>query len=346
MNKSIDSIKTMRAAILKEYTEFSIEEVPVPQITEKDDVIIRVLVCSICGTDVALSSAPSPRRGDLRGHILGHEIVGEVEAIGCNVKSLKIGDRVVVNPNSYCGTCSSCRSGFRNHCENMELMGITVPGGFAEYVKTKEFLTFSISKEIPLNHAVFAEPLACVMNGFSRLDITPGNTCVIFGCGPIGLLFAQLARSSGARVACIEPKEGRQAIAHQLGFDVYSPNLNVKEKIKEKWGCLADFCIDAAGGQLSAALDYAEYRGKILCFAPSGTQKPVDLSPIQAKEVNIIGSYIVYDSIPSAIAVLENRILDLEPMITHVLELEDLRKGIDYMKSGEGMEIIININKK
>ena len=346
MNENIVSKKTMRASILKEYTEFSIEEVPIPQITEEDDVIIRVMVCSICGTDVALSRAPSPRRGDLRGRILGHEIVGEIEAVGNGVKSLKVGDRVVVNPNSYCGTCHSCRSGFRNHCENMELMGITVPGGFAEYVKTKEFLTFSISREIPLNQAAFAEPLACVMNGFSRLDITPGDTCVVFGCGPIGLLFAQLARNNGARVACIEPKEKRQEIARQLGFEVYSPGADVKKELSAKWGCLANYCIDAAGGQISVALDYAEYRGRILCFAPSGTQNPVDLSPIQAKEVSIKGSYIIYDTMPRAIAVLESGILNLDPMITHVLELEDLKKGIDYMKSGEGMEVIININRK
>ena len=104
----------------------------------------------------------------------------------------------------------------------MKLMGLTVDGGFAEYVKTKEFLAFPISDKVPLNHAAFAEPLSCAMNGFSRLNITPGDTCVVFGCGPIGLLFAQLARASGARVACVEIKENRmQRRGHTLrGFGI------------------------------------------------------------------------------------------------------------------------------
>lgn len=334
---------TMRAAIMKDANKYEVEMVPTPKIEKADEVLIKVLVCSICGTDANMTRNPdSPSYGNMRGRILGHEIVGEVVEIGSEVTNLQIGDRVVVNPNSYCGKCKNCRNGYRNHCENMELMGITVPGGFAEYVKTKEFLTFPISKEVPLHHAAFAEPLSCAMNGFSRLDIVPGDTCVVFGCGPIGLMFAQLARRSGARVACIEPTPGRQAIAKKLGFDVYTPGAEVKDILVKKWGRRANFCIDAAGQQLGVALDWLEYRGTVLCFA--GTRSVENnLRFIQNKEANIKGSFIIYDSMPRAIAVLENGYLDLDPMVTHSLPLEDIAKGVDLMKSGEGMEIIIQI---
>ena len=149
--------KFMRAAIFKDWNHFEVEEVSRPQIVKEDEIIIKVLVCSICGTDVNLSSNPSGY-GDMRGRIMGHEFVGEVVETGSAVAKIKIGDRVVVNPNSYCCTCDACRAGYRNHCNNMELMGITVDGGFAEYVKTREFLAFPISRNVPLNHAAFAEP--------------------------------------------------------------------------------------------------------------------------------------------------------------------------------------------
>ena len=223
--------ETMRAAILKDVGHFEVEQVPMPQITAPDEVLIQVQVCSICGTDVAVSDLMAYGDKDLHGEILGHELVGRIVEIGADVTGLHVGQRVVVNPNSYCCKCPSCRAGYRNHCENMKLMGLTVDGGFAEYVKTKEFLAFPISEDVPLNHAAFAEPLSCAMNGFSRLNITPGDTCVVFGCGPIGLLFAQLARASGARVACVEIKENRMAIARKLGLDVYAAGPDVKEKL-------------------------------------------------------------------------------------------------------------------
>lgn len=333
---------TMRAAILKDIKKYEVEMVPTPKIEQDDDVLIKVLVCSICGTDVGFTLNPDGGYGDMRGRILGHEIVGEIVETGSAVTDLKIGDRVVVNPNSYCCKCNNCRNGYRNHCSNMELMGITTPGGFAEYVKTKEFLAFPISKDVPLHHAAFAEPLACAMNGFSRLDITPGDTCVVFGCGPIGLMFAQLARRNGARVACVEPTPGRQAIAKKLGFDVYAPGPETKEILMKKWGRRANYCIDAAGRQLGVALDWLEFRGTVLCFAVTRTVEE-DLRFIQGKEANIKGSFIINDSMPRAITVLENGYLDLEPMVTHFLGLEDIAKGVDLMKSGEGMEIIIQI---
>lgn len=337
---------TMRAAILKDANRYEVETVSTPKIEGADEVLVKVLACSICGTDANFTRNPdSPSYGNMRGRILGHEIVGEIVETGIGVKELQVGDRVVVNPNSYCCKCRSCRSGYRNHCENMEMMGITVPGGFAEYVKTKEFMAFPISKEVPLHHAVFAEPLACAMNGFSRLDITPGDTCVVFGCGPIGLMFAQLARRNGARVACIEPTAGRQAIARQLGFDVYAPGREVKELLVEKWGRRANYCIDAAGQQLGVALDWLEYRGTVLCFAGTRTVEN-DLGHIRSKEANIKGSFVIYDSMPKAITVLENGYLDLDPMVTHYLGLEDIAKGVDLMKSGEGMEIVIEIAKE
>ncbi len=338
---------TMKASIFKDINHFEVEEVAKPKITNPDDVLIKVLVCSICGTDVNMAKSLTGGYGDNMGKIFGHELVGEVEAVGSDVKGVKPGDRVVVNPNSYCCTCDNCRNGYRNHCSNMELMGLTHPGAFAEYVKARELQVFKISDKVPVDRAAFAEPLACAMNGFSRLDITPGDTCVVIGCGPIGLLFAQLARLNGARVCCIELNKARQEFAKKLGFIVLDPdtNENITAKLREMWGRRANYVIDAAGRQLCTAIGIAEFCGTILCFASPRQVDEANLAPIQGKELTIKGSFIINDSMERAITVLENDLLELDPIITHKLPLEELDRGLELLRTGEGMEVIIEIAK-
>lgn len=338
---------TMKASVFKDINHFEVEEIAKPQIVNPDDVLIKVLVCSICGTDVNMAKALTGGYGDNMGKIFGHELVGEVAEVGSAVKGVKPGDRVVVNPNSYCCTCDNCRNGYRNHCSNMELMGLSHPGAFAEYVKARELQVFKISDKVPVEKAAFAEPLSCAMNGFSRLDITPGDTCVVIGCGPIGLLFAQLARLNGARVCCIELNKARQEIAKKLGFTVLDPdtNENITAKLKEMWGRRANYVIDAAGRQLTTAIAIAEFCGKILCFASPRQVDEANLAPIQGKELTIMGSFIINDSMARAITVLESGVLELDPIITHKLPLEELDRGLELMRTGEGMEIIIEIAK-
>lgn len=336
---------TMKASIFRDINHFEVHNVEKPQVVNPDDVLIRVLVCSICGTDVNMAGRLESSYGNHINKIFGHELVGEVSEVGSAVKDLKVGDRVVVNPNSYCCTCENCRNGYRNHCSNMELMGLSHPGAFAEYVKARELQVFKISGTVPVEKAAFAEPLSCAMNGFSRLDITPGDTCVVIGCGPIGLLFAQLARLNGARVCCIEINKNRQAVARKLGFTVLDPdtNENITQKLREMWGRRANYVIDAAGRQLCVAIGIAEFCGKILCFASPKQVDEANLAPIQGKELTIMGSFIINDSMKRAVTLLENNLLDLEPIITHTLPLEELDRGLELMRSGEGMEIIIKI---
>ena len=117
---------TIQAMIFKNFNDFQMERVPKPKLTQPDELLVKVLACSICGTDVNLAGTPSSY-GSMNGRILGHEIVGEVVQTGSNVTRFSLGDRVVVNPNSYCGVCCACRQGYVNHCENMEL---TIYGSF------------------------------------------------------------------------------------------------------------------------------------------------------------------------------------------------------------------------
>lgn len=337
-------MKNMKAAILTDVQKFEIKQVPMPKIEETDDILVKVLACSICGTDVGFYKNPETKSyGSMIGRILGHEIVAEVVEVGSSVTQFKKGDRIVCNPNSFCDCCPTCKQGYRNHCENMQLMGITSPGGFAEYTKTKESLAYRISPETNVNHAAFAEPLSCALNGFSRLDITPGDTCAVIGCGPIGLLFAQMARANGARVVCLEINENRLKKAQELGFDTILPENDEKTValLREKWGRRANYVIDAAGGQLPTAVQIAEFCGKVLCFASPRQVENANLGPIQGKELTILGSFIIKDSMARAITAIENGYLNLDPIITHVCPIEKINECMHLLMEGKGMEIIL-----
>jgi len=333
----------MKAMVYQGQGHFSLENVPEPKMRRKDDIIVRNLVCSICGTDVHMA-APDYAK-DMRGRIFGHEIVGEVVEKGPDVCGLENGDRVVVNPNYYCGNCEMCRTGLQNHCTEMELMGISHPGGFSEYVCCNSRMVFPIKRELPLKYAVFAEPLACVCNGFGKLKTKVNGCALQIGCGPIGLLFAQLARSAGEKVLCLEPSDFRRATAERIGYKTLSPfEENVGDKINAFFGKRPEIIIDAAGGQLGKAVEYAGFRTQILCFAsPRKVKAETNLAGIQSKELVIRGSFIIDHTMPQAIGLLENNLLQLDPLITHVLPLEQLELGMEYMRSGKGMEIILTI---
>ena len=181
------------------------------------------------------------------------------------------------------------------------------------------------------------------MNGYSKIRIPLLSKVVVIGCGPIGLQFAMLARADGATVVCIEPNEMRRKLAKKLGFPTCNPfEADSVAFVKDQFGRLADFVIDAAGSQLPAAMDMADFNGTILVFGVGKAEPTINATKIQNKELTIMGSFIAYNSFPKAIDVLKKGILDLEPLITHVLPLEEVHKGIDLMRTGEGMEGIID----
>ena len=336
--------KTMKAAIYRGIGILNIEEVPVPDLSNSKEVMIKITECSICGTDVHMMKVP-PTFEAKPNTILGHELVGKVVEVGADVTTIKVGDRVVVNPNENCEVCRYCKTGRFNHCLNNKSMGIDTDGGFAEYVKTSEKQVHVVPDCISDDHAVFAEPLACAMNGYSRIKIGLLSKVVVFGCGPIGLIFAMLARKDGAQVIVVEPNPHRIKIAKELGFDVCNPfEEKVADFVISKFGTLADYAIDAAGSQLPAAIDACDCCGTILIFGVNNKiEPPIIPGKIQNKELTIMGSFIAKNTFPAALEVLKSGILDLDPLITHILPLEEVRHGMDLMTSGEGMEIIIKM---
>ena len=160
--------KIMQAAVFCGNGIVQVKEKQVPSITRPDEVLVKVHACGICGSDLHVLSVP-PGQYAKPDTVLGHEFVGTVEAAGAEVKTLKIGDKVVAEPNIRCGLCPECRRGNFNLCRNAVNTGQVRDGGWAEYCLMPEKQLYLVPKDMPDHLAALAEPLACVMNGMQKI---------------------------------------------------------------------------------------------------------------------------------------------------------------------------------
>jgi len=309
-------------------------------------VIVEVEMCSICGTDVHIMSVP-PGYIAKPGTILGHELVGKVAATGDGVKNLRVGDRVVTNPNDYCGVCAYCQRNLPNLCENIIPMGIGADGGFAEYVRASEKVAHKIADDLPAEIAAFAEPLACVVHASGRIPVNPSDSILIFGAGPIGLLFVQIMKARGARPIIVsEPVALRREYAVKCGADhVVDPtHEDLTAFVMKETRIGVDYAIDVVGSQVWEGVKAARKGGTVLLFGFNAKAKPsVEQHQITNREVSVLGTWLANDSFPKAVKILESGALNLRPLIMHTLPLDRTREAIEILRRGEGIEILIDL---
>jgi 2-desacetyl-2-hydroxyethyl bacteriochlorophyllide A dehydrogenase len=337
--------ETMLAAVFEGIGKLELKQVPVPEIKRSDQVKIEVESVGICGTDVHIVAVP-PGYIATPGTILGHEYVGRVVELGDAVKHLRIGDRVVVNPNDYCGTCIYCQMHLPNLCENVGAIGIHVHGGYCRYNVVSAKLAFKMDDSVPVDHGAFAEMLADVVNGTNKVRLQPGETATIIGAGPIGQLYAQMFRASGAgKVIVADISEYRLNYARKVGFDlVVDPSKqDLKAFVLAETGLGADVVVDATGSTLVPALEVARKGGKIVVFGVNTTsQAQFPQSQLTFKELQVFGSWLANATFPAAVKVLESRRLNLDGLISHVLPLTEITKGLDVLSKRQAMKIVIH----
>lgn len=334
----------MKAVVFKGEGKFSVKEVPAPKVVKADDVLLQVEAASICGTDVQILKTP-PGHPATPGAVLGHEYIGSVLEVGPDVAHVKAGDRVAVDPNLTCGLCAYCRIGLPNMCSNMTTLGIFIDGGFAPYNVAPAKALHPISKSMPIDVAIFCEPMSCVVNGGNKLALRPGESVLILGAGPIGLLYTALLKANGAgRIIVAEVSEFRAAKAREMGADVVvNPQKeNLKEIVLRETGIGADAVVDAVGSLLGDAVSCVRRGGRILLFGMNSNAK-CDFKQYDAtrEEITIIGTFIANATFPPTIKLLESGLLPLEKLITHRLKLDRIEEGIDIMRKGEAIEIIV-----
>jgi len=334
----------MLAAVFKGQGQLALEERPTPRIQKPDDVLLRVEGCGICGTDVHILEVP-PGHPATPGAILGHEYVGEVLEVGEAVTNLKPGDRVVVAPNLACGVCTYCRMGRPNQCQNFTTLGIFLDGGFARYNVAPAKALYPIASDLPLEEAVLVEPLSCVLGGTEKVRLQPGETAVILGAGPIGLLFILVFKAAGAgKIIVSEVSPFRLEFAHKVGADVtVNPRKqDLKEVVMAETKLGADVVVDAVGMLFPQAIELARKGGKVVLFGMNQQALPqVRQYDITRNELEIYGTFIGINTFPPAIKMLESRAVRPSVLITHRLPLSRIHEGFEAIKAGRAIKVLI-----
>lgn len=335
----------MKAVIYADVAKYEIKEVPVPEIKCDTDMLVKVLACSICGTDVHIMANP-PGYKFKKGIIGGHEFVGEVVKTGSRVKSMIPGDRLICDNNIPCGVCDACLSGNSNVCQNMNSLGVDDDGVFAEYVVIPESSAVKIKKTTPVDAAIFAEPLNCVMGGVVRLKVEPGMTAVVLGGGPIGMYYARLLKLNGAtNVIVSEVSEFRAGYALKNGADrVVNPaKENLKDEVmKETNNYGADIVVDAVGVLINDAIQCVCPGGQVLIFGLNAAAKQtICQTDITTKNITIQGSFIGRNTLRSVGKVLDSGLVNFDNLITHRLSLDEFGTGLEAMRKGEAFEVIM-----
>jgi len=226
----------MKALVLKEYGRFSYEDVDMPK-PGKDDVLIRVKACAICGSDVHGMDGSTGRR--IPPIVMGHETSGVIESVGENVTKFKPGDRVTVDSTIYCGECGYCLRGEFNLCDNRKVLGVScsdyrLNGAFAEYIAVPQRIVYRLPDNVSFEQATVIEPLAIALHAVKRSGASLNNTAVVVGAGMIGLLIIQLLKTAGcSRIIAVDKAREKLVMAEKFGADVclLSDTVNLYEKI-------------------------------------------------------------------------------------------------------------------
>jgi L-iditol 2-dehydrogenase len=292
---------TMQAAVYRGVSDVRIETVPVPSIG-RGEVLIRVHSCGICGTDlkkIHTGSHHAPR-------IFGHETVGTIAAVGAGVEDFAAGDRAAVFHHIPCGTCYYCRKKTFAQCPVYKQVGCTAGfepsgGGFAGYVRVMDWIVkhglVKIPDGVPFAQAIFVEPLNTCLKGIRSLHLSPDETVLVIGQGPIGIMLATLAQRSGARVLTADLYPERHAVAATFGLDLpidasREDVVAVVHAASEGRG--ADAVILAAAGNalIRTAMDAARPGGRVLLFAQTQRgEATIDPAAVCVDEKTLLGSY-------------------------------------------------------
>lgn len=320
----------MKAAVFYGRHDIRVEEASMPQVGEKD-VLIRVKACGICGTDVHIYEGDKGAADTTPPCILGHEFAGVVEQTGALVTTVRVGDRVCVDPNQLCQACDYCREGIGHFCENMVGIGTTTNGGFAEYCAVKESQVYQLGDTISFEEGAMTEPLACCLHGMDMCEIHPASVVAVIGGGMIGQLMIQLARLSGARkVILIEPILEKRKIGLQIGADIVIDPLeeDAAETLHRQGVNRIHTVIECVGkpATIEQAIHLAGRKSVVMMFGLTRPDETISVKPFEIfqKEIVLKSSFINPYTQQRALDLIKDKKIDVKSMIHDCCGLEEL----------------------
>ena len=333
----------MKAAMLYGVKDLRIEDVEIPKVG-LGEVLVKVKAATTCGTDLKIFRRGYVEKVIKLPTVFGHEWAGEVVEVGEGLEWPKKGMRIRAGNSAPCLHCTMCQKGKYNLCENM----IWLWGAYAEYIKVPARMVLVNMQEIPQHvsyeEAAITEPLACVLHGAEEANIKPGDTVTIIGAGPIGLLHLLTAKKFGAgRVISIDLVEDRLNFAERLGADetVNAGKEDVVERVRELTsGYGSDVVIEAIGlpSTWEQALKLVRKGGTVLEFGgcPPGTEIKVNTEKLHYGELTVRGAFHATPlHFRKALNLIASRTIDVRPLITRKMRLENIREAFDILMTSK-----------
>jgi L-iditol 2-dehydrogenase len=333
----------MKAAMLHGVKDLRVEDVDVPGVGI-GEVLVKIKAATTCGTDVKIYQRGYVEKIIKLPTIFGHEWAGEVVEVGEDLDWPKKGMRVRAGNSAPCLHCNMCQKGKYNLCENM----IWLWGAYAEYIKVPARTVLVNMQEIPshvsFEEAAITEPLACVLHGVEEANVKLGDTVVVIGAGPIGLLHLLTVKKMGAeKIVMIDLVDERLNVAKELGADetINAGKENAVEKVRQLTGGYgADIVIEAIGSPTTweQALRLARKGGTVLEFGgcPPGTEIKLNTEMLHYGELTVLGAFHTTPlHFRKALNLISSRTVDVRPLVTKRMKLEDIKQAFEILSTSK-----------
>jgi 2-desacetyl-2-hydroxyethyl bacteriochlorophyllide A dehydrogenase len=335
----------MKAAVLRAPRDLRVESTPSPALTS-GDVLARVTMAGLCGTDYSIWSGARPVAYP---RVMGHELVGRIETVGAEVERFHPGDRVVIEPNYSCGACPLCREGNRNLCLSRTTVGIDVDGGFAELVRVPARCVWPVPATVTDAELLVTEPLAVVVRAANRGEPRAGQQAAVVGAGTLGLLTLQVLRARGLRVMVVSRSERRFELARQLGADhTHAARnaddlANAAQQFSGREG--VDLVVETAGTAEAVlhALSLVRPGGRVVLTGLPHESTPVAFFGVVRREITILGSMIYQDEFGEALGLVASGAVRGEPLVTHRFTLDRIDDAFAAHRESTSIKVAVTI---
>jgi 2-desacetyl-2-hydroxyethyl bacteriochlorophyllide A dehydrogenase len=327
----------VKAAVVLTPGEIAVEEVPDP-VPGPAEVVVRPAAVGICGTGLHIMDGEFAPAYPI---VPGHELAGEIVAVGSAVTGYAVGDQVAVDPSLYCGHCYYCKRARGNQCENWGAIGVTVAGGAAEFVAAPMANLFKLPERLAARDAALIEPLSCAVRGFDVLPRRTASSYLIYGSGTMGLMMLELAKRTGAAsVDMVDVNPSRLETARRLGVSASAANADELDR-PQGWDVVVDATGNAAA--IQDGLGRVAKAGTFLQFgvADYATRVTIDPYRIYNQEITITGSMAVLHSFERAAELFAGGVLDPDVFISDRLPLAQYPQALEQFASGVGRKIVV-----
>lgn len=332
----------VKALLLSEYKHLEIANLPDP-VPGREEVLVSVAACGICGSDVHGYDGSSGRR--IPPIVMGHEAAGTIAALGTGVSGFAVGDRVTLDSTVFCGACDNCRRGDVNLCDHRQVLGVSCAefrraGAFAEYVAVPSRILYRLPENLSFAEAAMLEAVSVALHGVSLAQVSTAATALVLGAGMIGLLTLQALRAAGClRILVADLDTTRLKLAQNAGATaVLSSSTDVVEQVMQLTGGTGvDVAIEAVGRNETVKVSIESVRkgGTVVLVGNISPEVTLPLQKVVSRQIRLQGSCASSGEYPRAIELLASGAIQVKPFISAIAPLEEGPRWFERLYAGE-----------